>query len=735
MKGFGQPVRFRHREHGNGEVNPSAVGSPSRRRGRRRRGPIGMSVPQPRQPLGSRERIRLTKKWAYLVAKSNYLPLTHGEIEAQFGAMLDQLVRAAEAEPVDSGAAGRVGRQLIALNCVSDDTLACTLEVLGSGLLVQPELRGRRQVAEQVVTVLGALAAGYADSSKQSIFEQQQNLTKSLFTAAKETQQSLTAALVRFDEVAAASASGIGITDRAGRFLRSNEALRTILDLSENELSGMTLFDVMAKDEAVRIRTACAELTEGRTDRIRHRRTTLLSDGEPVRPLLSIAPIRGGRELIVIVDDDSELALLRNQLKHQSLHDVLTGLPNRQYLSTRLETLLNQVDRATGATLYQLDLDAFSVITDGLGRQAGDHVLCGVADRLRAVFLSERAMIARLGNDEFAVLVENSPATPDVLTMIGRINDELAEPIYLADGQGVAASATVGVVHRPSAEMSMEEVLRTADLTLRRARRKGTPWELHDARLDADDRERYGMAAVLPGAWETGEVRLVFDRQVELATGRTHAVQAMLRWDRPGHGVVDHRQCVDLAERTGLMPSLGSWLLRSACEQAAELADAPPVEISLPACLANDEDLVARVLREVEQSGLPASRLRLGLPADSLGGIAADNLAFLAENGIDVVVEEFGVGPLDLAYLEDLQLRSVRIARWLVERQARPSGPGPVVLRSLTQLMAMAHEAGTSVAVDGIDSAEQADWWRDLGCDIAAGRHFGSTDSFHAAAK
>ena len=694
-----------------------------------------MSVPQPRQPLGSGERIRLTKKWAYLVAKSNYLPLSHGEIETHFATMLDQLVRATEAEPMDVASAARVGRQLVALNCVSEDSLSCTVEVLGGGLLVQPELRGRRKVAERVVTVLGALAAGYAEATKQSIFEQQQNLTKSLFTAANETQQSLTASLARFDEVSAASPSGIGITDHTGRFLRTNEALRTILDRGENELSELTLFDVMAKDEAMRLRTACTEITDGRLDRIRHRRTTLLSGGEAVRPLLSIAPIRGGRELIVILDDDSELALLRNQLKHQSLHDVLTGLPNRQYLSTRLEAMLNQVDRETGATLYQLDLDAFSMITDGLGRQAGDQVLCTVADRLRAAFVGERAMVARLGGDEFAVLVENSPATPGVMTMVGRINDELAEPIYLADGQGVAASATIGVVHRPPAGMSMEDVLRTADLTLRRARRNGSrQWGLYDPQRDAEDRGRFGMAAVLPGAWETGEVRLVFDRQVELSSGGIHAVQAMLRWDRPGHGVVDHRQCVDLAEQNGLMLPLGGWLLRSACEQAAELADAPPVEISLPAGVANDEDLVARVLRELKQSGLPAERLCLGLPADALGGVAGDNLDVLVEAGIGVIVEEFGVGVQDLAYLEDLELRSVKVARWLVERQARPEGPGSIVLRSLTQLVAVAHEAGARVAVDGITSAAQADWWRELGCDIAAGPYFGPTDSLHVVA-
>ncbi len=448
----------------------------------------------------------------------------------------------------------------------------------------------------------------------------------------------------------------------------------------------------------------------------------LYAGEEAVRPLLSVAPVRDGKELVVVLDDDSELSLLRNQLKHQSLHDVLTGLPNRQFLSTRLEALLNQADRGTGTTLYQLDLDAFSVITDGLGRQAGEQVLCTVADRLRAVFLGERAMIARIGHDEFAVLVENTAATPGVVATIERINEELSEPVYLPGGQGVTASATIGVVHRPPSGLSMDDVFQTADLTLRRARRKGTSWELHDTVLDAADQELAAMAAALPGAWETGEVRLVFDRQVELATGRPHGVQAVLRWDRPGHGVVDHRQCVELAEQTGMMVPLGGWLLRSACEQGAGLDSA--VEISLPTCLANDEELVARVLGELGLSGLPASRLRVGLPAGALGGTAADNVGFLADNGIDVIVDEFGLGAHDLTYLEDLKLRSVRIARWLVARQARPEGPGPVVQRSLTQLVDLAHESGVTVAVDGIESEEQADWWRELGCDVGAGPYF-----------
>jgi EAL domain-containing protein (putative c-di-GMP-specific phosphodiesterase class I) len=186
--------------------------------------------------------------------------------------------------------------------------------------------------------------------------------------------------------------------------------------------------------------------------------------------------------------------------------------------------------------------------------------------------------------------------------------------------------------------------------------------------------------------------------------------------------VVDHRQCVELAEQTGMMLPLGGWLLRSACAQGAGLDSS--VEISLPTCLANDEELVARVLGELAQSKLPASRLRVGLPAGAVGGPAADNVAFLADNGIDVIVEEFGLGAHDLTYLEDLKLRSVRVARWLVERQARPEGPGAVVQRSLTQLVDLAHESGVTVAVAGIESEEQADWWRELGCDIGAGSYF-----------
>lgn len=662
-----------------------------------------------------------------MLASTAYLPYSQPELDELLLVMVNTAFDTAVSEPFQPEGVTGLGAGLVDMRCTGGLSLRRTIDVLGKALLTEPELRrmdGKQE--ERAVQILGVLAADYLEQARQFVFTQQEDIKEALLRAGNDVRQRLRTAEARFEAMFAASPSGVAVVDLSGNFLRTNESLHVMLDRAPAELSRSTLYDVVDPDEVPFLRAACKDLADGWMDRLHQQRRLVRGDGEAVRAALTLSLLRDSKsqpsQLLVTVHDETEVSLLQGQLSHQSLHDVLTGLPNRQFLSTRLEALLNQADRGTGTTLYQLDLDAFSVITDGLGRPAGEQVLCTVADRLREVFLSERAMIARIGRDEFAVLVENTAATPGVVATIERINEELAEPVYLPGGQGVTPSATIGVVHRPLGSMSMDDVFQAADLTLRRARRKGTSWELHDVVLDAADQERAGMAASLPGAWETGEVQVGFDRQVELATGRPHGVQAALRWDRPGHGVVDHRQCVELAEQTGMMLPLGSWLLRSACEQGAGLDAA--VEISLPTCLANDEELVARVLGELVQSGLPAARLRVGLPAGALGGAAADNVGFLADNGIDVIVEEFGLGAHDLVYLEDLKLRSVRIARWLVARQARPEGPGPVVQRSLTQLVDLAHESGVTVAVDGIESEEQADWWRELGCDVGAGPYF-----------
>jgi diguanylate cyclase (GGDEF)-like protein len=407
------------------------------------------------------------------------------------------------------------------------------------------------------------------------------------------------------------------------------------------------------------------------------------------------------------------------------LHDVLTGLPNRQFFTTRLESVLRRADPDTGTTLYHLDLDAFSLITGGLGRKVGDLLLIAVAERLKLVVADEKAMVARFDGDEFAILVENTPTTPDVMTIIAMINDELSEPLYI-DGHGVAATASIGVVHRPPRDMDPSELLRASDMTLRRAKSSGRrQWELFHPDQHSRDRQAFSLAAEMPGAWETGELGVVYQPLVRLADGEVVGVEAMMNWTHPDLGTLPAGRCLELAENTGLILLLGPWLLRTACEQVRwwhqRFGRDLPLSVNLTANQSSDADLVGEVGRIVKQTGMRPDLLRLGMPVRALlasHGEAMDNLKLLAENGIGAVAVDFGGAPGDLVCVEDLPLRAVRIARWLVERDKPDGSP---VARSLAELSRLVHLTGTEVIVDGILTQAQADWWLAVGADTAQG--------------
>jgi diguanylate cyclase (GGDEF)-like protein/PAS domain S-box-containing protein len=684
------------------------------------------------------ERVKLARKWAYLVSTTTYIPLSHNEIESQLLELVDRLLIAVRSESTGATIAGEVGAKMVELNCVGETSLRRSVEVLGKGLLAQPELWSMDRLAERVVSVIGALSSGYVEALRLSIFQQQEHVNRALFKAARDTQRNLSASEARFDEVFACTSSGIAITNLDGKFVRTNKALRRILDRAQAGFTEITLFDVVAEEERPRLHTAFRDLLDGKVERVEQRRTMIREGSETVRPLTTLSLLRSSDDqpshYVAVVEDDSDLSLLQSKLNHQALHDVLTGLPNRQYFTSRLEAVLQQSDSNSGATLYQLDLDAFSVITDGLGRQVGDQLLRSVAERLKSVFADEKAMVARFEGDEFAVLVENSPTTPDVVTTVKRINEELTEPIYL-NGRGMAASAGIGVVRMPTQGGDLAEVLRTANMTMHRAKRQGSrQWELFDHDRDASDREAFSLAAAMPGAWEIGELSVVYERQVLLRDGSTCGVEALLEWNHPEHGTIGHQRCVELAEVTGLILPLGNWLLRSACEEAGDL----PVSVSLTPSQASDPDLIGEVLRILEDTDIHPGRLQLGLPVGALtadGGEALDNLGVLVDTGVEVVVDDFGAGGRDLACLEDVQVGAVRIARWLVERQARKlgsGGSGGIVARSLEDLVSVVHTAGAAVIVGGIETEEQANWWRQVGCDRALGTHFGDTGPLHA---
>lgn len=681
--------------------------------------------------VGRRERRKLARKWAVAVRATAYVPLPAEELVHDLRQLVHRLHDAVLSEPFAPEQALVVGARLVDLRCTGAASLGKSLPLLGGALLASPELQGVDGHAKRVMAVLGAVAAGYVEAVRVFVLDQQESVSQALLQAAKAAQWNLNVSEALADEVFTSSASGIAVTELDGSVVRANAALAGILDREAGALEGVDLSSLVHEEDVEELLAAFRDLLDGVRRRVPLRPRFVRADGEVVRGTLAVALLRDAEgepgRFVVVVEDVSELALLGSRLTHQALHDALTGLPNRQFFTTRLETTLPLANPALGVTLYHLDLDVFSVVTDGLGRRVGDHLLKSVANRLRAVFAAEKAMVARLDGDEFAVLVENGEGTPNVVTTIGRINDELAEPVYV-DGQGIAVSACVGVVDRPSPGFDPAELLRASHMALRRAKKSGRrQWGLYDASRDAADRARLALAAVMPGAWESGEIDVVFQPERSLADGTTTGLTALLRWTHPEHGEIGHDRCVELAEETGLMLPLGTWLLRGAAEQLRwwrqRTGEDLPLSVGLSVGQATDPDLVGDVLRVLEDTGLPAGALRLGVPAALLVADhedAVDNVVVLADAGVRTAMGRFTGAAGEFACLEALPVREVRIPRWAVCAERNP-----ITTRVLADLVAVAHLAGATVLVDGVDTPELADWWRTSGADAATGSHLG----------
>ena len=673
-----------------------------------------------------RERAKLARKWAYLVSMTAYLPMPHTEVERQLLVLVQRLFGALTSDPLATERAAEVGARLVELHCVGRTSLQCSVDVLAAALLAEPVPADN--LPERVARLLGALASGYADAIRSTTMRQQENLNRALLEAVSTAERNRRTSEANLDEVLNCSASGIAITDLDGRIERANAAFGTIVDRPAAEVAQTTLFELAHPGEQRDLRQAYWNLLGGESDRLRLRPKLLRADGEIAQVVLTASVLRGadGRpsHYVTIVADDTELSLLRGQLSHQLLHDVLTGLPNRQFLTTRLEHVLHG---AGPVTLYHVDLDGFTMISDGFGRRLGDALLRTVADRLTAVMADERAMVAYLEGARFAVLVESSATTPEPAAMVGKITEAVTRPVPAPAGE-LGISVSIGVVHRPAYPVEPAELLRAADMALRQATSTGPgQWALLDRDRDARDRRSFGLAATMSGAWRAGQLRVVYQPLVQLTDRQVIGVEPLLRWNVPEHGSLPHDRCVELAEQTGLSTALGAWLLRQAAERIGHNPGNPLLMINLAPLQSVDPELVAMVVATLDGTGVSPGQLLIALPAPELlemDGHAADNLRLLADAGVQPAIHGFGSLPGDLACLEDLPVRAVRLAPNLVRRQARHPGRDTLTAKAVTDLATLVHLAGATLIVDDIQAGPQADWWRGAGADTATGPLF-----------
>jgi diguanylate cyclase (GGDEF)-like protein/PAS domain S-box-containing protein len=669
----------------------------------------------PQDTATVRAREALARKWSYLISSVVVVALSRDELDAELGAQLDALCVALHNEPFDPAPFEEVGERLVALGYVNEPGLRRTVDVLGKGLLALEEFRGSSRHTVRVVGGIGALACGFTAARARSILDQQESMQRSLLKAAHDAQRDQRHSEAKFAGFASSSTNGVLIVGLDGRLAWGNDAIGDILGRQAEP--GTRLAELIAPPSIVVFREMMEKVLAERDEFEREPMQLVRADGEFAKVTLTASLLRDdeGRasHVLVIADDDTELALLQGELRKQSLHDVLTGLPNRQFFTSHLETVLRRADPEFGVTIFHLDLDAFGLVCNSLGARVGEHLLQHVARRLQVLMSHERAMIARFDGDEFGIVVENTAATPDVATTMATINADLAEPTYV-DDHGLAVSVSAGVVHRPSPDIDPVELLRTADLALRQAKRdRRGQWQLFHTNQDAAERRDAALAVVMPGAWEQGDIDVRYQPVRVLATGELAGVEAVLHWDlsdRPA----------ELADSSGIILPMGEWLMRIAAGQAQWWRQRGELDqqfgVRLTHHQSTDADLASRVARVLYDTDMPHGRMTISMPVGVLEvAEALDNMTTLADMGVRITLDDFGLGPRDLAWLSELPVVSVLVPPDLARRQDPRSAA----------LIAAVHEHGVRICVNGIDTEAQAKWWHEVGADHAIGAHVG----------
>ena len=418
---------------------------------------------------------------------------------------------------------------------------------------------------------------------------------------------------------------------------------------------------------------------------------------------------------------------MEERIKHMAFHDELTSLPNRLMLNARLHQALSR-HRAAGSQLaiLFLDVDRFKVINDSLGHETGDSLLRQVADRLSA-HSREGDTIARMGGDEFVVLMENSGNIQDISTLAQRLVKDLASP-YALGINSYHVTVSIGVSIFPADGGDATALLKAADVAMYRAKDTGrNSYQFYSAAMNVHTVERLELESDLRHALERDEFLLHYQPKVEVATGLITGVEALLRWNHPRRGLMQPMEFIPLAEEIGLISSIGEWVLATACARTREwqvrgFADLD-VAVNLSARQFADPLLFHKLSGIIRRSGLNPPNLELEITESlvmSQGAAAVNVLQELKSLGVRIAIDDFGTGYSSLAYLKCFPIDTIKVDRRFIRDIPADSGD-----KNITRaLIAMAHSLRLKVVAEGVETAEQLQFLRKERCDIVQGYLF-----------
>ena len=415
------------------------------------------------------------------------------------------------------------------------------------------------------------------------------------------------------------------------------------------------------------------------------------------------------------------------QLYFQAHYDLLTGLPNRLFFRDQLDHTLARAHRGEERfALLFVDLDYFKRVNDSLGHAAGDAVLREAADRMRSC-VRGKDIVARLGGDEFTLLLTDVKSTRDPQIVAGHLIAAMSTPFVIA-GQEHFLNASIGIAFFPDDGVTAEDLLKNADTAMYRAKDSGRGQSVFfEPRMNADAIARISLERELRHAIDRNEFALVYQPQIELNTGRISGAEALLRWNHPDRGLITPAHFIPLAEETGLIEKLGTWVLREACGQLrkwhTEGVAIPRVSVNVSPRQFQQEGFVDTLIETLREAGVQGSLLEVEI-TESLflkaSSTLETTLAKLKSFGVRIALDDFGTGYSSLAYLKRFPIDVVKIDGSFVKDLPADEGSAAIT----TAIVAMSHSLGKKVVAEGVETVEQLKFLRRLGCDHIQGYYF-----------
>ena len=433
--------------------------------------------------------------------------------------------------------------------------------------------------------------------------------------------------------------------------------------------------------------------------------------------LLSVVDSRLATRTASLVDS---LSQANHQLHHLALHDTLTRLPNRSLLEDRVTHSITSCERSGKRfALMFIDLDRFKTINDSLGHHYGDKLLQGVAERLTAGLRAEDT-VARLGGDEFVVLLAEINTPTAAGSVAQKLLDALALPMDI-EGQQQSVSGSIGISIYPEDGTTLRELMSNADSAMYHAKKVGRGnHQFFAPEMNAAAGARLQLEQALRLALERKEFELHYQPKVDVASGEVVAMEALVRWRSPTRGLVPPYEFISVAEEIGLIIPLGAWVLRAACEQNQAWQDAGlarlRVAVNLSAYQFRQKDLPEFVASVLEQTGMSGEHLELEVTESVVMHNPQEAVRILEElsaQGIHISVDDFGTGYSSLSYLKQFRLDTLKIDRSFV-RDINSDADDAAIVRSV---IALAHSLRLQVIAEGVETPEQLEYLRALGCD------------------